>query len=148
MAKGCLTYGVTNIINVLEYNFTVFMEYKNSECIIHVNQHCVLYRFFKKNMLMWGIWLGKGKPPFHVYFEPFASEMVHLFDEGMIKNYYTCPVMITEMWVKGCRMAVKSHIHCVYKFNFSTIINYNVSCEYMLCVSVSRYSLSGALYEN
>lgn len=36
-------------------------------------------------MLMRGIWQGKGKPPFHVYFEPFASEMVHLYDEGKVK---------------------------------------------------------------
>lgn len=46
-------------------------------------------------MLMWGIWQGKGKPPFHVYFEPFASEMVHLYDEGRVKKGYTCTVIIT-----------------------------------------------------
>ena len=60
---------------------------------------CIFFihvRFLKKNMLMLGIWQGKGKPPFHVYFEPFASEMVHLIDKGKVKNYSTCTVMITE----------------------------------------------------
>ena len=37
-------------------------------------------------MLMWGIWQGKGKPHFNVYFEPFASEMVHLYQEGTVQN--------------------------------------------------------------
>lgn len=33
-------------------------------------------------MLMWGIWQGKGKPPFNVYFEPFATEMIDLYENG------------------------------------------------------------------
>lgn len=33
-------------------------------------------------MLIWGIWQGKGKPPFNVYFEPFATEMIDLYENG------------------------------------------------------------------
>ena len=39
-------------------------------------------------MLMWGIWQGKGKPPFNVYFEPFASEMTHLYQQGTVNKVY------------------------------------------------------------
>lgn len=37
-------------------------------------------------MLMWGIWQGKGKPPFNVYFEPFASEMMQSYEQGIVRN--------------------------------------------------------------
>ena len=54
-------------------------------CIFH--SHCLaccafIFRFSKQNMLMWGIWQGKGKPPFNVYFEPFATQMAKLYNDG------------------------------------------------------------------
>ena len=38
---------------------------------------------------MWGSWQGKGKPPFNVYFEPFASEMTHLYQQGTVNSCQT-----------------------------------------------------------
>lgn len=32
--------------------------------------------------MLWGIWQGKGKPPFNAFFEPFTSEMNKLYREG------------------------------------------------------------------
>ena len=37
---------------------------------------------------MWGIWQSKGKLPFNVYFEPFASEMTHLYQQGTVNKVY------------------------------------------------------------
>ncbi|KAK3731182.1 hypothetical protein QZH41_019239, partial [Actinostola sp. cb2023] len=51
-------------------------------------------RFSKQNMLMWGIWQGKGKPPFNVYFEPFAVHMSELYKEGLQINLPTQPSSI------------------------------------------------------
>ncbi|XP_020622265.1 uncharacterized protein LOC110059888 [Orbicella faveolata] len=39
-------------------------------------------RFSKTNMMLWGIWQGKGKPPFNAFFEPFATQMNKLYKEG------------------------------------------------------------------
>jgi len=33
-------------------------------------------------MMLWGIWQGKGKPPFNAFFEPFTSQMNQLYKEG------------------------------------------------------------------
>lgn len=43
----------------------------------------LVFRFSKQNMLMWGIWQGKGKPPFNTFFEPFAHEMTCLYEKGI-----------------------------------------------------------------
>lgn len=48
-------------------------------------------------MLMWGIWQGKGKPHFNVYFEPFASEMVHLYQEGTVQNDNKLRCLLTSL---------------------------------------------------
>lgn len=37
-------------------------------------------------MLLWGIWQGKGKPPFNSFFDPFTSEMSELYNEGKCCN--------------------------------------------------------------
>ena len=44
------------------------------------------FRFSKRNMMLWGIWQGKGKPPFNSFFEPFTSEMSKLHNEGKCCN--------------------------------------------------------------
>lgn len=38
-------------------------------------------------MLLWGIWQGKGKPPFNAFFDPFTSEMNKLYNEGELVMY-------------------------------------------------------------
>lgn len=53
---------------------------------LYVTTLYLFFRFSKQNMLMWGIWQGKGKPPFNVYFEPFASEMMQLYEQGIVTN--------------------------------------------------------------
>lgn len=77
-------------------------------------------RFSKQNMLMWGIWQGKGKPPFHVYFEPFASEMVHLYDEGLqVKpDCEELPITIKAAVILGSTdLQGKAYLTCMAQHN-------------------------------
>ena len=49
--------------------------------------------------MLWGIWQGKGKPPFNTFFEPFTSEMSKLYNEGKccnVNNNYL-PVIIINL---------------------------------------------------
>lgn len=39
-------------------------------------------RFSKKNILIWGLWQGRGKPPFNAYFQQFATDMNALYETG------------------------------------------------------------------
>jgi len=39
-------------------------------------------RFAKKNMILWGLWQGKGKPRFSTFFEIFTNDLIRLKYEG------------------------------------------------------------------
>jgi len=39
-------------------------------------------RFAKKNMIMWGLWQGKGKPRFSTFFEAFTDDLIRLKYKG------------------------------------------------------------------
>ena len=39
-------------------------------------------RFAKKNMILWGLWQGKGKPRFSTFFEIFTDDVIRLKYEG------------------------------------------------------------------
>lgn len=40
-------------------------------------------RFVKKNMILWGLWQGKGKPRFSTFFEVFTEDLITLKHEGL-----------------------------------------------------------------
>ena len=40
-------------------------------------------RFAKKNMILWGLWQGKGKPRFSTFFEVFTDDLIHLKYTGI-----------------------------------------------------------------
>lgn len=48
-----------------------------------LNELSPAQRFSRENMLLVGIWQGKGKPPFQPYMEIFAEEMNKLKEEGV-----------------------------------------------------------------
>ena len=78
-----------------------------------------VFRFSKQNMLMWGIWQGKGKPPFNVYFEPFASEMTHLYQQGTVNKV---SLLVIIQGTNVCMIVVIgmnciNNCECVSKFN-------------------------------
>ncbi|XP_015747175.1 PREDICTED: uncharacterized protein LOC107326937 isoform X1 [Acropora digitifera] len=54
-------------------------------------------RFSKRNMMLWGIWQGKGKPSFNTFFETLITEMSKLYNEGII---VTVPQMELTVNVK------------------------------------------------
>ncbi|XP_044168176.1 uncharacterized protein LOC122952196 [Acropora millepora] len=77
-------------------------------------------RFSKQNMLMWGIWQGKGKPPFNVYFEPFASEMTHLYQQGLqIKlSNEEFPITVKAAVILGSTdLQGKAYLTCMAQHN-------------------------------
>ena len=45
-----------------------------------------LYRFLKKNMVLWGIWQGKGKPAMHAFQRPLVMALNKLSDKGKRMN--------------------------------------------------------------
>ncbi|CAC5402567.1 unnamed protein product [Mytilus coruscus] len=40
-------------------------------------------RFVKKNMVLWGLWQGQGKPKMNTFFFPFVKEMIDLYNIGL-----------------------------------------------------------------
>ena len=40
-------------------------------------------RFARENVILGGIWQGKGKPPFHEYMKAFSDVLVHMYNEGV-----------------------------------------------------------------
>ena len=54
--------------------------------IVILEKGFFFFRFSKGNMMLWGLWQGKGKPSFNTFFEPFTSEMSKLYNEGKCCN--------------------------------------------------------------
>ena len=44
------------------------------------------FRFQCRNVALWGLWQGKGKPPVYPFLKPFTQELLNLSQEGKIKN--------------------------------------------------------------
>lgn len=47
-----------------------------------VNELNLYSWFLKKNMILWGLWQGQGKPKMNTFFFPFVKEMRKLYNEG------------------------------------------------------------------
>ncbi len=48
-----------------------------------INELPPVMRFARKNMILWGIWQGRGKPIFSSFFEYFVREMIHVKENGV-----------------------------------------------------------------
>ena len=51
-----------------------------------INEIPLRQRFARENMVLVGIWQGKGSPPFLQYMNKFGEEMCSLFNEGISVN--------------------------------------------------------------
>ena len=51
-----------------------------------INELSPSLRFARENLIIAGLWQGKGKPPFKLYFSTFATEIKSLFTEGIDIN--------------------------------------------------------------
>lgn len=77
-------------------------------------------RFSKQNMLMWGIRQGKGKPPFNVYFEPFATQMTNLYNDGVqiVLAVEQSPITVKAAVILGSTdLQGKSYLLCMTQHN-------------------------------
>ena len=48
-----------------------------------VNELSPYSRFLKKNMVLWGLWQGQGKPKMNTFFFPFVQDMRTLYNGGL-----------------------------------------------------------------
>lgn len=71
-------------------------------------------RFAKKNMILWGLWQGKGKPRFSTFFEVFTDDLIALKHEGFtIMNKFHPKLMLslgsTDLQGKAYLLSMSHH---------------------------------------
>lgn len=71
-------------------------------------------RFAKKNMILWGLWQGKGKPRFSTFFEVFTDDLINLKCEGFtILNKFHPKLMLslgsTDLQGKAYLLSMSHH---------------------------------------
>ncbi|KAL5020963.1 hypothetical protein ScPMuIL_000118 [Solemya velum] len=49
-----------------------------------INEIAPKKRFSKKNMLLWGVWQGVGKPNMNMFLKPLVSDLVALYKNGFV----------------------------------------------------------------
>ena len=54
---------------------------------VAINEIPPIERFLCKNIIMWGLWQGRGKPPTHVFVQPLVEEMMSLSVTGRLFVY-------------------------------------------------------------
>lgn len=52
-----------------------------------INEIPPAQRFQPENVIIWGVWQGKGKPPTMTFLEPFIKEMRHLYSNGTYLSF-------------------------------------------------------------
>lgn len=51
---------------------------------ILINEIPPKQRFLRKNMLLWGVWQGKGKPKMNMFLKPLILDLTKLYNEGLL----------------------------------------------------------------
>ena len=51
-----------------------------------INEFPPKQRFTRKNMILWGIWQGCGKPQMNMFLKPLVEDLVHLYQRGVDIN--------------------------------------------------------------
>ena len=59
---------------------------------IAINEIPIKQRFARENMLLVGIWQGKGQPPYFDYMNEFGNEMTRLYEDGVPVNLQHCGI--------------------------------------------------------
>ena len=57
-------------------------------------------RFLNKNVILWGVWQGRGKPPTMSFLEPFVKELKEITEAGKL--------YITRYYQSTARVATRS----------------------------------------
>ena len=79
-----------------------------------INELPPVERFAKKNMILWGLWQGKGKPRFSTFFEVFTDDLIRLKCEGFtILNKFHPKLMLslgsTDLQGKAYLLSMSHH---------------------------------------
>lgn len=79
-----------------------------------VNEFPPEERFAKKNMILWGLWQGKGKPQFSTFFEVFTDDLIALKHRGFtIMNKFHPKLMLslgtTDLQGKAYLLSMSHH---------------------------------------
>lgn len=90
MTEGCFlaknTHNVTAIFNTDGVNLYSSSKVELWPIFLAVNELSPSKRFARENILLVGIWQGKGKPPFKALFKNFCAEMNPLYEDGININ--------------------------------------------------------------
>ena len=78
----CDKYSLTAIINTDGVNLYSSSKVELWPIFMAINEISPKARFSRDNLLLVGIWQGKGKPPFKVYIESLAPHLNSLYHEG------------------------------------------------------------------
>ncbi|WAR10081.1 LOW QUALITY PROTEIN: hypothetical protein MAR_035157, partial [Mya arenaria] len=79
-------YNLSAIINTDGVNLYFSSKIELWPIFMAINELSPKAGFSRDNMLLVGIWQGKGKPPFKQYIESFSEEMNSLYNEGVEVN--------------------------------------------------------------
>ena len=103
----------------LLFNTDVIPLYKSSKVniwpvFLAINELPPEERFAKKNMILWGLWQGKGKPKFSAFFEVFTDDLISLKCEGFtILNKFHPKLMLslgsTDLQGKAYLLSMSHH---------------------------------------
>ena len=80
------TYNITGIFNTDGVNLYSSSKIELWPIFMAINELKPSTRFSRENMLLVGLWQGKGKPPFCLYMKAFSEEMNKLFHDGIEIN--------------------------------------------------------------
>ena len=77
------TNNITAIFNTDGVNLYSSSKIELWPIFLAINELCPGTRFARENMLLVGLWQGKGKPPYNLYMQTFSEEMNMLFHNGV-----------------------------------------------------------------
>ena len=81
-------------------------------------------RFAKKNMVLWGLWQGKGKPRFSTFFEVFTDDLITLKLEGIVIANICHPKLMLSLG--STDLQGKAYLLCMSHHNG---VNGCITCE-------------------
>ena len=76
-------YGLSGIINTDGVNLYASSKVELWLIFLAINELSPAFRFSRENMLLIGIWQGKGKPPFKQFFDTLSEELNIMHSVGV-----------------------------------------------------------------
>lgn len=83
LASNGLNYNLTAVINTDGINLYSSSKVELWPIFIAINELRPKHRFARENVLLLGIWQGKGKPPFQIFMEHVGAELDNMYTKGL-----------------------------------------------------------------